>query len=68
MFFEFCKLISKAIRYFRFRKTRKVVDKWRSNVIEIQREREAGEGASAIEDIEDIKEQNNENFTKRQEN
>ena len=57
MFFEFCKLISKAIRYFRYRKTRKVVDKWKSNVIEIQREREAGEGASEIEDIEDTKTQ-----------
>ena len=58
MFFEFCSLISKAIRYFRFRKARKVVDKWRSTVIEIQQEREAGEGASGIEDIEDTKEQN----------
>ena len=55
MFFEFCKLISKAIRYFRYKKTRKVVDKWRSNVIEIQREREAGEGASEIEDMKDTK-------------
>ena len=51
--------MSRAIRYFRFRKARKVVDKWRSNVIEIQREREAGEGANGIEDIEDIKEQKN---------
>ena len=61
MLFEFCKLVSKAIRYFRYRKKSKVVDKWlekwRSNVIEIQHEREAGEGAGEIEDIDDTKTQ-----------
>ena len=59
MFFEFCKLISKAIQYFRYRKKRnngdKWIDKWRSNVIEIQHERATGKGAGKIEDIEDTR-------------
>ena len=47
----------KAYRYVRFRKERKVVDKWRSNVVEIQPEKESEEEKEPAEGIEDVKEE-----------
>ena len=47
----------RAYRYVRFRKERKVIDKWRSNVVEIQPENESEEEKEPAEDIEDVEDE-----------
>ena len=47
----------RAYRYVRFRKERKVIDKWRSNVVEIQPENESEEEKEPDEGIEDVEDE-----------
>ena len=47
----------RAYRYVRFRKERKVIDKWRSNVVEIQPENESEEEKEPAEGIEDVEDE-----------
>ena len=47
----------RAYRYVRFRKERKVIDKWRSNVVEIQPENESEEEKEPAEGLEDVEDE-----------
>ena len=49
--------VMRAYRYVRFRKERKVIDKWRSNVVEIQPENESEEEKEPAEGIEDVEDE-----------
>ena len=55
MFFEFCSLLARAVRYVRFRRERKVVAQWRRTVVEVHPKTDSK--TEANEECEEIEQQ-----------